>query len=145
MGFGGCKIREFSVSNVSSVACCSSDFTMVIMFQDRFSESIRSGIKCQTIRRNARVHSGDVLSLRRWAGKPYRSHQEVLIDAICIEIRLITIRKSGIEDGDFFGPDNALAVSDGFRDFNDMVAWVDSTYGVPFTGVLIRWSHISKS
>jgi hypothetical protein len=118
---------------------------MVIMFQDRFSESIRSGIKCQTIRRHAHFYLGDVLSLRRWAGKPYRSHHEVLLDAICIGIRPITICTSGIEDRDFFGPDNALAVSDGFRDFNEMVAWFNSTYGLPFTGVLIRWSPISQS
>jgi hypothetical protein len=58
----------------------------VIMFQDRFAELVRGGDKCQTIRWSARCRPGDVLSLRRWTGKPYRSKQETLREAVCTAV-----------------------------------------------------------
>ena len=50
----------------------------VITFKERFAEPVRSGAKRQTIRKSAGCEVGDILSLRRWTGRPRHSKQELL-------------------------------------------------------------------
>lgn len=68
--------------------------THVYTFQPRFHDAIKSGAKTQTVRgRRARaVMPGDVLSIRTWTGKAYRSKQERLIpDTVCLSVRPVVI------------------------------------------------------
>jgi hypothetical protein len=121
----------------------------VIMFQDRFVDKVRSGAKTTTIRTSDwHIKPGTVLSLRRWTGKPYRSKQEILREAVCVSVEGIHISKIGCAvetipgySGGFTerGHENDIAKQDGFASFPDMVDWFEKNHGLPFDGYLIRW------
>jgi len=104
------------------------------MFQPRFHDAVASGNKQQTIRppRKRAIRVGEPLSLRAWTGKPYRSKQRELRRAQCIEVRPLVI------DREF--SDERMASADGFADADDMKNWFAATHGLPFTGILIRWT-----
>jgi hypothetical protein len=111
------------------------------MFQPQFVELVKSGIKTQTIRKSARCKKGDLLSLRRWTGKAYRSKQEVILEAVCKWVLPVEITNSGIiVDGQQdVESDDELAKWDGFTDFADMRSWFERTHGLPFSGYVIEW------
>ena len=112
----------------------------VLMFQERFVAGIRSGEKRQTIRKKARCKPGDVLSLRRWTGRPYRSKQEEIRRAVCTGVSIVGI--VGPAPGAkvrLSVPLDEFARRDGFRDWADMRAWFEREHGLPFVGRLIRW------
>jgi hypothetical protein len=115
----------------------------VILFQNRFAEPVRSGAKIQTIRGKARCKAGDMLSLRRWTGKPYRSKQEILREASCRAVYQVKIVKQAIMfDGVIYDKPQTLqsfAVLDGFNSWPEMVNWFSETHGLPFHGELITW------
>ena len=114
----------------------------VIMFQDRFASKVRDGSKPHTIRKTARCKPGDTLSLRRWTGKPYRSKQAVLREAICEAVTLIEINRFGADLGDvgvFIHCPDTLAKGDGFASWPEMREWFERTYGLPFRGFVIEW------
>ena len=114
----------------------------VILFQDWKAAKVKDGSSLQTIRppRKRPIHPGDELSLRRWTGKPYRSKQEVLREAVCSEVMGIEISKLFVTYS-VPGPGlDALAHADGFRDWPEMREWFRKTHGLPFVGVLIRWA-----
>jgi hypothetical protein len=113
----------------------------VILFQERFAEHVRRGWKLQTIRRTARCKAGDVLSLRRWTGKPYRSKQEVLLETRCVLLLPIRISAQGIHVEGCGTNRDRMAASDGFRDWREMRDWFASVHGLPFNGFLISWSN----
>ena len=109
------------------------------MFQDRFAALVADGTKRQTIRAVARCAVGDTLSLRRWTGKPYRSKQETLRQAVCTAVRAVTISHfdAAIDGRPTSG--QHIAVCDGFCDWEDMRDWFERTHGLPFRGALIEW------
>lgn len=114
----------------------------VILFQNQFAELVRSGVKRQTIRCKARCKPGDVLSLRRWSGLPYRSKQEVLLESVCTEVLPVEVDFECIRIGDAscFGLSaDAQAQKDGFCDYTSMRRWFFNTHGLPFAGWVIRW------
>jgi hypothetical protein len=114
----------------------------VILFQPRFAKLVENGMKRQTIRAKARCKAGDVLSLRQWSGKPYRSKQVILRQLLCRKVRPISIDWNEMRlDGFVLSgiQSDAIARADGFVDFDDMVLWFGITHGVPFTGELISW------
>jgi hypothetical protein len=125
----------------------------VIMFQDRFAGKVRDGSKPHTIRQTARCKPGDVLSLRRWTGKPYRSKQEVLrtetcigVDAVRMEIApgrgfAVSVNGAGLT----YRQIEHLAIQDGFDGIEDMAEWFIDTHGLPWDGFLIRWSNIEDA
>ena len=113
----------------------------VILFQDRFSCKVRDGSKPHTIRRTARCKPGDVLSLRRWTGKPYRSKQETLREAVCTAVHAVTIFPFDVTVDGRRVPGQHLAVKDGFRDWEEMREWFENVHGLPFVGWLIEWSN----
>lgn len=112
----------------------------VIMFQSRFASKIIDGSKVHTIRgeRKRGIKSGDILSLREWTGKPYRSKQRILNQVICVGVSIITIPSpmSCTINLKFWEP---LARNDGFDSFSEMLKWFHETHGLPFTGTLIEW------
>lgn len=119
----------------------------VIMFQERFAPLVASGEKCRTIRpvrRNA-VRPGDVVSLRAWTGKPYRSKQRVLREVIVVTVQQVCVQAVGVTLGTavasvFMPVPHAFATADGFADWPEMLAWFETTHGLPFHGNLIRWA-----
>jgi hypothetical protein len=110
---------------------------------------VLDGTKDRTIRaeRKRPIKVGDSLSLRRWTGRPYMSKQEVLIEAVCIEIAKVLLEPCGDRlhirlNGDWIHEHSAVdafAGADGFRSGTDMRAWFQSVHGLPFTGTMIRW------
>jgi hypothetical protein len=114
----------------------------VIMFQERFAEKVRGGEKLQTIRCSARCKAGDILSLRRWTGKPYRSKQEILRVAICTVVSPVEINQWGLDDKDegvFIHCPETIAKRDGFSGWTEMREWFEATHGLPFNGYVIAW------
>ncbi len=106
----------------------------VILFQDRFAELVRTGEKIQTIRKKARCKPGDDLSLRRWTGKPYRSKQETLRNAVCAGVEAVRVTEGPTsKDKELF------AQADGFESLAEMQDWFRKTHGLPFEGEKIVW------
>lgn len=111
----------------------------VIMFQERFSGMVLEGNKRQTIRLRARCKPGDVLSLRKWADKPYRSKHVILREEVCTEVLPVCIEDAAaFVCGDRFDRD-VLARMDGFIDFEEMKEWFERVHELPFHGWAIRW------
>jgi hypothetical protein len=122
----------------------------VFLFQEQFHPMILDGTKPHTIRKTARCAPGDALSLRRWTGRPYRSKQAVLMDAVCKSVQPICIGHALMPEikgvlvsvNGFLLSGNgiaALARADGFKCATDMLSWFDETHGLPFEGFLIEW------
>lgn len=110
----------------------------VILFQDRFAAAVRSGAKKQTIRKTCDgIRPGTVLSLRRWTGKPYRSKQEVLREAVCKTIQEVVISTHCVIALGWH--EDEFARADGFASWPEMRDWFDKVHGLPFDGYLIRW------
>jgi len=115
---------------------------VVLMCQPRFAPRVRDGTKTQTDRppRKRPVKVGDRLSLRMWTGRPYRSKQQVLREAVCVGVDPVRIATNGIARGEFFfSLPHAFARADGFADWPDMRDWFQVTHGLPFEGVVISW------
>lgn len=125
-------------------------------FQPRFVDAVRKGTKTQTIRKTPKrmPRPEDTLSLRTWTGKPYRSKQEILGDAVVTEVHQIQIIEepimtNGIQDGvklavtvdgNRLGNEiEQLSIADGFSDPFDMWKVFKEMHGLPFEGILIRW------
>ena len=111
----------------------------VLLFQERFVEAVRSGKKVQTIRKKARCQPGDVLSLRRWTGRPRWSKQEEILVAVCAAVHAVTVLPFDVTVDGQRVPGQHLAVKDGFRDWEEMREWFNETHGLPFEGELIEW------
>lgn len=112
------------------------------MFQDRFAENVENGTKRQTIRKTARCKVGDTLSLRRWSGKAYRSKQKVLATATCTAVLPVCVSYFDLWVDGKREPFQHVAVTDGFRDYEEMRDWFQKVHGLPFRGELIRWELI---
>lgn len=120
----------------------------VIIFSARFAPLVQSGAKLCTIRppRKRPIHKGDLLDLRAWTGKPYRSKQRKLRMAVCLKVSSIEMDSIGglvhllRQSGNYCEKAEAFARREGFQDRREMIAWFKSTHGFPFTGQLIEWS-----
>ena len=116
----------------------------VLTFLPRFHDQVRDGRKPNTIRapRKRPIHVGDRLSLRRWTGRPYNSKQEVLREAVCTRLHLVTIWPDRVEKGaEVIDTPEGLhdfARSDGFKDWPDMRTHFGKR--LPFTGTMIGWT-----
>lgn len=124
----------------------------VIMFKDRFADLVRDGIKRQTIRPKRKQKNtprpGEVMSFRRWTGKPYRSKQEQVATGLIEAVEEVEIRdemplpicvKPPSPALNFWPSPDKFARADGFADWPDMRDWFKATHGLPFHGILIRW------
>lgn len=116
---------------------------ITLNFDARFADSVASGEKRQTIRRNAECVAGDDLELYTVDRK--------LADAVCTRVRPVEIYRTHISiDGEWLQSgsarqgciedcDNDFAKRDGFSGFREMVAWLRTNYSLPFNGSLIEW------
>lgn len=125
----------------------------VRMFSPRFAPLVESGAKLQTIRPTPKrmPQPGDTISLRCWTGKPYRSKQRVLREAVIAEVAEIELISNDVRwiiNAEFeFGWDGPghddmmdhFARDDGFKHWPDMRDWFQQQHGLPFSGILIRW------
>jgi hypothetical protein len=121
------------------------------MFKPQFAGLVERGEKLQTVRPIPKrmPKTGDRISLRAWEGKPYRSKQRVLREAVVTTAEPITISEKTLERGLscwIYGGGRSLgmdhfAQADGFKDWRSLVEWFRKTHGLPFSGVLIRWTN----
>lgn len=117
------------------------------MFQPRFAELVESGQKTQTVRPwpKRMPKSGDRISCRAWTGKPYRSKQRVLCEAIISAVNVVEIdHRSLIIDSQPVEKVRGrlqFALRDGFACYAELCDWFESTHGLPFHGIVIRWTN----
>lgn len=105
---------------------------------------VLTGQKKQTVRpKPKRIPvNGDILDARMWTGKPYRSKQKFLCDAIIRETALVEIVAEGIWLSERKLNCNEIwkfAKDDGFNTPQDMIDWFNYQYGLPFEGMVIYW------
>ena len=117
----------------------------VIMVKDRFVDAIKDGVKTTTIRKNARCLVGDEISIRVWAGKPYRSKHREIYKTRCADIKPVLVQETSLFIGTkTFKTPAALAViarKEGFSDWNEMVSFFKDIHGLPFAGAMISWNE----
>lgn len=113
------------------------------MFQPRFAELVERGEKLQTVRPTPKrmPEAGDRISLRTWTGKPYRSKQRILGEGMIVLVATCSIGSNMIICSRIVDPVE-FARADGFATWLDMREWFKDRYGLPFTGILIRWRKI---
>ena len=130
----------------------------VWMFQPRFAQLVESGEKCQTIRKTPKrmPEAGDLISLREWTGKPYRSKQRILRESVITKVHVIFFTEHyfgwSFNGGNLRaiaagGPNTSLRVenfaqADGFASWSEMCAWFKETHSLPFEGILIEWEGL---
>jgi hypothetical protein len=121
--------------------------------QERFVQSVRSGLKVSTIRPTPKrscdfPEAGDSITLFRWTGKPYRSPQEEVLVGRIRRVWHVTVSELGVrlEDGATYwmahapgGDREAIAKREGFTDWSEMAEWFRCTHGLPFDGIMIEW------
>lgn len=120
------------------------------MISAQFVAKVRAGTKRQTIR-PARKHPhkvGEILDLREWKGKPYRSKQRHIIFARVTDYAPITIFPNGFEQDMIFTPRPSdirrMAIADGFANWGDLRAWFSAHYDLPFRGFLTVWEPLPE-
>lgn len=114
----------------------------VILFQPQFEQPILDGRKGTTIRKSARCKPGDILSLRVWTGKPYRSKQRELMPIACQATANVRITSDTISLDGMVCTErerDAIAKREGFTDWQAMKDWFTTTHGLPFSGQMIIW------
>lgn len=118
---------------------------IVKMFMRQFAPLVESGAKMHTVRPTPKrmPKVGQRISLREWAGKPYRSKQRVLRESVITEVQ--TIWFNGVSiclDGGCLSMPlvEAFARADGFDNSRAMADWFVANHGsLPFEGILIGW------
>lgn len=112
------------------------------MFKPRFAELVEAGTKLQTVRPYPKrmPKAGQLISLRAWSGKPYRSKQRHLRTSTITFVGNFAIDRCGITVQNFEGDPNLFARLDGFTDLAEMVKWFEAEHGLPFSGIVIRWT-----
>jgi hypothetical protein len=116
---------------------------IAINFKEKFADLVASGKKTQTIRRTNRFKVGDEVHLT--------CDERVLGEATVTGVLPVKIRKDYIYSSLFEGSLdshetystkglNDYAQDDGFKDFEEMKAFLVSQYGkLPFKGYIIVW------
>lgn len=117
-------------------------------FMKRFAPWVESGVKWTTIRAPRKdgreiCRAGDTLSL--YTGMRRRGCRK-LGEAACKSVESIRIERSGVTR---IGHRRLtrhekywLAIGDGFKDFDEILAWFRDVHGLPFRGYLIRWGEL---
>lgn len=129
--------------------------TFVRMFKPQFAHFVKAGTKKQTVRPVPKVlpKPGDMLSLREWIGRPYRSKQREICKAVVSEvIGVLILSPMSIYLSKMHDPNVAsrwqvlstkeqceFACADGFKGRGEMLDWFEKQHGLPFTGILIKW------
>lgn len=120
--------------------------TFVKMFMPRFAPLVENGSKNQTVRPmpTRMPVSLDRVSLREWTGKPYRSKQRILGEAVITRVANFEMTHLTVTVGGKIVGSDEFALADGFNSFEDMRLWFAETHGLPFKGILIKWEPLEK-
>lgn len=116
---------------------------VAINFSPRFAPLVASGAKLQTIRRSARCKPGDRLQL--YTGQRTMACRKLVSpDPVCVLVDYCAVRSDGLTFGNkaLHEPHaDDFARADGFRDYDDMLAWFLDRYGPgEFVGKVIKWA-----
>jgi hypothetical protein len=119
-------------------------------FQARFADMVERGQKTRTIRAiGKRRHAARGDKIELYTGMRTKSCRK-LGDAVCIASAPVKITRMGFICRGFTGGQTLatglddFAQRDGFRDFDEMVAWLTETHGMPFEGQLIMWDLLPQ-
>lgn len=111
-------------------------------FSPEFVPLIEARLKRQTIRKTARAKPGDLLQL--YTGQRTKACRKLLeTDLVCTLVDYVGIRPEYLTLGNkdkHEGNADDFARRDGFKDYDDMVAWFQRKYGSPyFQGYVHAW------
>lgn len=126
----------------------------VFIFQPRFVQPILARKKRQTIRETSRCEPNDILSLRAWESKAYRSRQvEIIPPVVCdsvLPLRLSLVpfdNRADIAIGSTVLTHDEVCRfvrADGFDCVSDFVGhWVHLGI-IDFDGYLIEWRYADE-
>ena len=112
-------------------------------FKPRFAEAVASGTKRQTIRATRRAKPGDRLQL--YTGQRTKSCRKLIEpDPVCTAVDYVSIRPDYLTLGDTRkhpGDADDFARRDGFKSYDEMVAWFHEQYGSAyFQGYVHVWT-----
>lgn len=130
----------------------------VRLFKPQFAALVEAGTKTQTVRPTPKrmPKAGDRISLRCWIGKPYRSKQRVIREAIVRAVAQFEIHYATPDqmtwcemslNGEVLDSVGAFAfaMADGFENIEKMAEWFRVEHGLPFQGVVIYWVNNKAS
>jgi hypothetical protein len=120
------------------------------MFNERFAPKVIDGTKRSTIRPFRRVapfRGLEIVSLRKWEDRPYRSKQIELkqVQLSCpSQIRIVEefdiwITKFGASFHLCVDRCKELTQVEGFDDHGELITYIEQAYGLPFVGQLLEW------
>jgi hypothetical protein len=116
-------------------------------FQPQFEPLILAGTKIHTIRPTPKrlPQIGEVFIGYVWTGKPYRSPQREFFKSSVTRVSHLTINPQGQLDIDghnmwTYSVRRAIAVCDGFSNFEALLDWFRANHDLPFTGIIIEWA-----
>jgi hypothetical protein len=123
---------------------------IVLMYEPRFADMVLTGAKRQTVRPIGKRFAkrlpqvGDVLSHRRWTGTAYRSPQIEIVDPVqATAVKSVVFDFCGpleLDRQKLYGMDMVeFARRDGFATWDEFLKYISTAYGLPFSGVVIRW------
>lgn len=110
-------------------------------FQNRFASAVERGEKRQTIRAKGKrrhVRPGETLQL--YTGMRTKACRK-LREATCHDVCPVLIERDRVttfHPQEFLDPEQ-VARLDGFASWAEMRDWFETTHGLPFSGVMIRW------
>ncbi|RBO54645.1 hypothetical protein DSD19_04515 [Rhodovulum sp. BSW8] len=124
-------------------------------FKKQFADDVAYGIKRQTVRaprKDGRAHCkvGDTIKLftgmrtkscRLLGEARVTSIKTIWMDGVSMKLNG-EVLPSCIVDRDGPMTDNEFAKADGFEGFTEMANWFGEVHGLPFEGVVIRWSEL---
>lgn len=120
----------------------------VKLFDKEFALLLASGTKTQTVRQEGKRTPviGDTIDCRTWSGKPHHSnHMDICTGTIYSVVRVVIESNAISVDNETYLSQvfmEDFARRDGFKDWNNLLHWFQDQYGLPFTGILIRWKDV---
>lgn len=121
-------------------------------FQKRFAPRVRRGDKRQTIRRSRKRpwRLGDRVYLYTGMRTPACKRLGCGVVTLLLDVRIernkfswrfANQKAAGLNFRLSVTGRRDIARADGFRDYAELAEWFHRRYGLPFTGILIRWAR----
>ena len=114
----------------------------ILKFYDQFVPDVKSGRKLSTIRSEKKGEVDDTVELFDTSGNMIGEGVLTVILPIKICGEVTAINRNIYLNG---GKDTTeIAISEGFKNFEEMKTWFDNQYGLPFSGWLHVWELKGK-
>lgn len=118
----------------------------VRLFMPEFHEAVRTYRKRMTLRPPGKqdFRPGDLLVLRGWSGKPYRSPQVHLGVGVLTAVDVVRVWRGGVIGAGWEAEAGSLSLEafaqlDGFAGWEAMRAFFQARYALPLLANAIRW------